>query len=334
MNNLLKLSAIPAVLLLAGCPSTPKSDVSLITTPTVSIPMVDGFSESDIQYSSNNVIVAPGLKQGISAEYQQKFADAVTKLVTSAGSEVVDRNLASRFIDEIHLKESMSDDDFTPYEGPLDAKYVVIPTLTNVTYSGEYQKARTSSSDGKTYHHPAECDYKGNIQATIDIRELPSMKRLTTVDLNNSETASIENPPRRSCDDENIVRGVLRNAAVGALTKGTDNYMTLTKFLGAQGVVTGAKRYDNKLYFETNLGRTSGAKPGDKVKVYMEIEGELAEVASGTLLDDKNVLQKKSYFLVDEDAQSASVKRGMKVMLSGDCTGLACTKAWIKDLSM
>jgi len=321
MKYSIKTIILTAISIVAvGCGSTLPA---LPTLPSVNLASIDGTSDKGFKVKSNNIIVAPGIKSNIPEYAQNLFTSEVTTIIIDSGSQVIDRRMAARFIDEIQLKENLSE-NYQAYEGPVEAKFLVIPTITDISYGGEYEKPYTSKNKkGKSTHHPAECGYAAKAKANVQIRELPSMKQIVSFNLMGNSSSRKENPPNRSCEEQNMYNGVVAGAISDLLEKGDDDYVTLTKYLGSQGLITGAKSFNGKLYFETNLGRSHGAKEEAQVAIYQMIDGEMVMIGEGEMVDARNVLSKKSYIKVDSDIAHL-IKKGMSVMLSGKCSGYLC----------
>lgn len=309
-------------ILLSACGSTPP--LALPTYPNVNIPALEGFSDNPESNTMERILVVPGVNKNVPASLQDSFANDVKNLVIDSGTEVIDRELAQRFVAEIHLKENLAE-EYEPYEGPVEAKFLVIPTITDYSWGSEYRKAYSSKTkEGKTIRHDPKCDYSSSSQGHVQIRELPSMKRVVTVNLSGSASSSQDNPSNRNCKESGIVNGVIETAIFSMLEKGDDNYINLAKYVGSQGLVIGAKIVDKKLYFETSLGRVQGAKAEEPVAIYQRLDGELVKIASGEMVNRDNIYNNKSFITVDEE-DAARIKKGMIVMLSGECKGWMCS---------
>ncbi len=315
------IALVASSIMVVGCGST---QPPMPTLPSVNIASIAGYNGDKFDIKNSKIIVAPGVKFNIPEHMQTRFANEIITIIGDSGSEVIDRKMASRFIDEIQLKENLSE-NYQAYEGPVEAKFAVIPTITDISYGGEYEKSySTTSKKGKTTYHAAECDYTAKTKANVQIRELPSMKQIMSFNVEGRASSSKENPPSSSCKEQSMYNGVVASAIGDLLEKGDDDYITLSKYVGSQGVITGAKSFDGDLYFETNLGRLHGAKEKAQVAIYQDIDGELVLIAEGEMMEAKNVLRKKSYIEVDSDV-APTLKRGMIVMLSGKCSGYMCS---------
>lgn len=325
------LTSLAAALTITACGST--APTALPTYPDFNIPALPGAPIDAANVQSNKLLVAPGVKSDVPSFIQSMFVDNMTAFVNESGSEVIDRQLAQRFIDEIQLKENLSE-TYEAYQGPVEAKFLIIPTITDYSWSSEYEKADSrKNKDGETIRYPAECDYTGKVKGNVQIRALPSMKQIISVNLTGRESGSKENPPSKKCDETSMINGAIKGAIADLLVKGDDDYITLSKYVSSQGMITGAKKAEGEIYFETNLGRLHGAKEEAAVAIYQEIDGELVKIATGEMVDKDNVFNSKSYIKVEGDSVER-IKRGMIVMLSGECTGFGCKwNSSIKNLT-
>lgn len=323
MNKKNLLVSMVTALTITGCVST-QSPTALPTFPDVNIDSLPGTPDDLDSIQSSKLLVAQGTKVGVPEYVQALFADSIREFVVDSGSEVIDRQMAQRFIDEIQLKENLAE-DYDAYEGPVEAKFLVIPTITSYSWGSEYEKSYTTKNKkGESTRHPDECDYTGRAKGNIQIRSLPSMKQILSVNLSGRKSSSQESPSSRKCNEGGMVNSVIKGAIGELLEKGDDDYVTLSKYVGSQGIVTGAKQAEGKIYFETNLGRIHGAKAEQAVAIYLKMGGELVKVAAGELVDKDNIFNRKSFITVEEEHQSR-IKRGMIVMLSGECTNMFCS---------
>ncbi len=323
MNKKSLLVSMVATLTITACVST-QPPTALPTFPDVNIDSLPGTPDDLDSIQSSKLLVAQGTKVGVPEYVQALFADSIREFIVDSGSEVIDRQMAQRFMDEIQLKENLAE-DYDAYEGPVEAKFLVIPTITSYSWGSEYEKSYTTKNkDGESTRHPDECDYTGRAKGNIQIRSLPSMKQILSVNLSGRNSTSQESPSSRKCNEGSMVNGVIKGAIGELLEKGDDDYVTLSKYVGSQGIVTGAKQAEGKIYFETNLGRIHGAKAEQAVAIYIKMGGELVKVASGELVDKDNIFNRKSFIIVEEEYQSR-IKRGMIVMLSGECTNMFCS---------
>lgn len=323
MNKKSLLVSMVVSLTITACVST-QPPAALPTFPDVNIGSLPGTPDDISSIRSSKLLVAQGTKTDVPEYVQTLFADNIREFVIDSGSEVIDRQLAQRFIDEIQLKENLAE-DYDAYEGPVEAKFLVIPTITSYSWGSEYEKSYTTKNKkGESTRHPDECDYTGRAKGNIQIRSLPSMQQILSVNLSALKTSSQENPSSRKCNDNGMVNGVIKGAISELLEKGDDDYVTLSKYVGSQGIVTGAKQAEGKIYFETNLGRIHGAKAEQAVAIYIEMDGELVKIADGEFVDKDNIFNRKSFIAIEEEYQSR-IKRGMIVMLSGECTNMFCS---------
>lgn len=333
MNNksLLKITVLASLIAtISGC-AKPLPSLKLV--PEIRLAALPNIQENQSSGHPLKIFLKPGHNKDESAYLQKQFAKEMNQIITTAGSEVIDRGLAARLAKEIEFKQ-LNSDNFAPYLGPEVADYVVIATVTDSSWSSKYHERDShTSKKGNTTVYPEKCEYDAKIKGTVEIRMLPSLKRIVSVNVKGSGSTKVENPRSRKCNEQSPVISALNEAIGSTFRPGDDNFMTLTKFIGAQGYITGAKIFDGQVYLETSLGRHLGATQDAMVKVYQMMDEELIEVAEGQILSNKNVLQSTSYIKVDQDVLPM-IKRGMIVKLSGECNGwIKCVNASLKNMS-
>ncbi|WP_371188705.1 hypothetical protein [Thalassotalea maritima] len=324
-KQIIKIASLTALAtLITACGTTPK--IALPTAPITNIPALSTWSD-DKANSENLQILVTSTKHK-----SDLFVSNVENIINTSGSETVDRNLAKGLQKEIEFAQQNAGAKAKPYTGEQVADFVIIADVTSVGWSSEYEPARSwTDKDGKSHTSAPYCSYKASAKGTLTIRSLPSMERVSYQQLEGSDISTQDNPASRSCDVKSYALGAMNSAVNDLMVQGTDEYQNLVKFVGAQGNIVGARTAEGRTYFETTLGRTKGAKAKLDVKIYQLIDGDLIEIAEGELLDDKNVLQKRSFVYVDEDVVPA-IKKGMIVKASGGCEGMfGCLDTIVKD---
>jgi len=293
---------------------------SMLTMPKYSIPGKGGVLET----TNMKIFLQSGENRNISKSLQANFRSSVEDVVTASGSEVVDRARAGKLIAELNLSSLDDDSGFGSYNGPDIADYVIISTLKKSTVASSFHKS-TSWTDkkGKTHTNPAYCSYSAKVGGTIDIRELPSLKRVNIINVDGSGSSQDHSYINRRCNRQGMMLGVTEEALQKTFVKGSSDFQLLTKYVAAKAHIVGARKFDGKVYLETNLGRTLGAEKGAQVNIYQTIEGELVKVTDAVFLGDNNIFSKRGFLKVDQDKLSR-IRKGMVVQLSGDCSGIFC----------
>ena len=311
-NNILSLPfALVLLAVLTACGSVPP----LLPAQKVQL----SGNGDDLKTSNMKIFLIEGENRNISSALQFNFRDIVADTVNASGSEVLDRELAQKIFGEIDFS-SMNSEGSDEYTGPESANFLMISTLKRSTAYGNYV-SRSSWTDkkGKTHVTPAYCKYSGNVSGKVEIRKLPSMKRVNIVDISGSASFQDVNG-NRSCNKRGMISGITDSALQQTLRKGNEQYKMITQHVGANAYVTGARKHDGKIYLETNLGRMLGAKKKIKVNIYQLIEGEIVEVATANFLDNNNIYAERAFLKIDQD-DFPRIKRGMIVKLSGDGGG-------------
>ncbi|PHS18190.1 MAG: hypothetical protein COA86_08590 [Kangiella sp.] len=291
---------------------------------------IDGRSDN-LETSNMKIVLLSGKHRNIAKPLQSDFRDVVSEVITNSGSEVVDRDIASTLIDELNLS-SLDSDNLAAYEGPEVADYVIIANLKRSASSSSYQKAITiSGKDGKSFTTPAFCSYKGNVKGTVDVRELPSLKRIDLINVQGSKTSIDTGVINRHCNKRDMKEAAINSALNDTFVKGTSAYVNLTNYVGAKAYIIGAKKHDGKFYLETNLGRALGAEKGALVNIFEIIRGKLVRVAEAEFLGDDNIYSDGGFLDIDED-DFPKIRKGMIVKISGDCSGFGCMGSLLKGM--
>jgi len=310
MKNVPRLIVVAILFVtIAACGSIPP----LIPFPKYQLEGDKGAK--DLKPSNMKIFLVEGENRNVARDLQYTFRDIVVDAVNASGSEVLDRDLAKSIFKEIDFS-SMNSEGSNLYNGPESADFVMFSTLKRSTAFGNYV-ATTSwqDKDGKTHYNPAYCGYSGQVSGKIEIRKLPSMKRINIIDISGSASFKDLNS-HRSCNKKGMLAGVTDSALQNAMKKGGHTYNMITQQIGANAYVIGARKHEEKIYIETNLGRMLGAKKKKKVIIYQLIEGEMVEIATAKFLDENNIYAERAFLEIDQD-DFPRIKLGMIVKLSG-----------------
>ncbi len=120
-------------------------------------------------------------KLGKQAELKTIVSSKIESLLMKNKVDLADRSKAKELAKELQLAEVKG---VSTYEGEQVADYVVIPNVTNVTFSRKYHEAYTSYDDkGKSYYHPARCVYESETTGYLDVYEMPALVATNRVEI-------------------------------------------------------------------------------------------------------------------------------------------------------
>ncbi|MBU5614488.1 hypothetical protein [Geomonas azotofigens] len=211
-------------------------------------------------FANNGNFVAEEADLGVS------LAGALEAVLTESKTvEIVDRNVAKKLQDEIKLAEM---NQTGAYEGPVVADYAISGSISNASFTHKFFEAtRNVDKKGRVTVTAPSFRYTANVEGTIKVYEIPSMKVVQVFKISDNkgrseETRSSQNYAER---DDDLVRGAGRDAVNSIKAE-------LKNRLAPQAYVIGKKIKDSTAILKVNLGEEKGAKPGDKCEIFTVTE--------------------------------------------------------------
>lgn len=192
-------------------------------------------------------------------------ASTLESLLGKGGVEVVDRTLASRLDEEIKLVEVRGSGS---YGGPDVADFALKVVMGHAGWSNRFVEASEyKDKKGQIVRTPASHTHEGSSKMTVRIYEIPSLRLVQEVGADGS-FKSDGNKAAASATDA----GALMRAATerGLTARRAD----LLNEFAAKGYVTERRTKGSDSIFRVMLGKASGAKAGDEVKIFSRKRNE------------------------------------------------------------
>lgn len=187
---------------------------------------------------------------------------AIEDMLGANGAEVIDRSVASKLGQELQLAEVKG---VAGYDGPALANFAVKPTITLAEHASSYVPASSyTDKKGKVYNTPASYAHKANVNISLRVYEIPSLRPVKT--LNGSGVNSISTSDRGSRD---LAVTMVRAATQDAL-KGTR--IDFLNIFAPKGYVLGRRESGKKSIFRISIGSEQGIVAGNRVMVFSEQE--------------------------------------------------------------
>jgi hypothetical protein len=200
-----------------------------------------------------------GLANAVDAHLGASLTKAVEKEFSSAGAEVVDRNLAGKLSDELKLAELQGSGG---YEGPQVAQFAIRGKLISAEYGARYYEATTWKDKKGEYHvNPAYFEHQARVTGSVSVYELPSLRLVTTVNV--GAGVSVTDP--RTPANRQTGASLLRSATGKAVS---DSDYLLKNLVAPKGYVVERRTDGTDSIFKILIGRGQGAKQEDKVVIY------------------------------------------------------------------
>lgn len=211
-------------------------------------------------FDNNGNQVAEGAELGLS------MAGKIEAVLTENNTvEIVDRNIATKLQEEIKLAEM---NQTGAYEGPAVADFAVSGSISNASFTHKFFEAtRTVDKKGKVYVTQPSFRYTANVEGTIKVYELPSMKVVKVFKVSDNKARSEETRSSQNYaeKDDDLVRGAGLDA-IGSIKNEIKNQMA------PQAYVLDKRIKDSTAIFRVNLGSEKGAQPGDKCEIFTVTE--------------------------------------------------------------
>lgn len=313
MNKYFLVAAI--TLGLFACGSTPPKHPELGLP--VNLQAAPSFSETAaVGTKTKSVIIVSGTKDRNYEEASEILSTQLRRVLGVRGIKVADRDIAAKLKDEIILAANKGSGR---YSGPDDVSFASIAFVDSVSVSGEYTpRISRKDKDGNSYWIDSNCNYKAKMTGRIEIREVPAMKLIKQINLEEGSSSKVDNPPNRSCPvSSQLVAGVLAELFAVATTQG-ESAADLLQVLSPESYIVGAYDLDGTIYYKTNLGASSGAKEGRKVELFTKAsDGRLLKFGEGSFISNEFADATGSFISVDKDVASM-IQRGTVIKIGVD----------------
>ncbi len=310
--------------LLTGCgasltlPKRPQEMTLVNLQPADVMPKLDGAELS----RRTRVVVMPSAESSTArgAGLPNVAASALETLLGAGGVEVIDRNKGNALQDEIKLADTLSDGSAPAYNGPEVADYAISVVMGTASWNTEFVPAFSyKDKEGKAITIPASHTHSGRSGMSIRVYQLPSLRLVTSVPAQGQVKATLQDRPASQSKGVQLMQsatedGVLR--ARGAV---------LNEF-SPKGYVTERRVHEKVSYFRILLGRQTGAKSGQVVRVYTierstdpltkRVTTAEAKIATGRI--SELVSDEYSYVVVDDEKEAARVRLGDIVRVEHD----------------
>lgn len=288
-----------AMLALSGCMGPPKVDPdSWRTVEMAGEPIKQAGGDGSRR---TRIVVLPseeaaGVPTG--ARLAPRATAAVEQVLSGGGVEIIDRNLAGKLDGELKVAELKGSG---AYGGPDVADFVVRVKMGSARAESSYVQPSsfTDKKTGKTTTIPGGWSNSGKSNMTIEVRALPSLKLVNTVQVegNVSET--------QQPGQGNAVSLVQSATDRGIQSKRTE----VLNIFSPKGYITERRVRKDESIFRVQLGKNTGSKPGDTVEIW-RANNYGDEIVVGTGEMSNLVGMEGSWMLVKDQKVANQVKHG------------------------
>lgn len=216
---------------------------------------------SNIDNSSFNLAIDSNLGNSLSINIESELSGVV---------EVIDRNIAQKFDDEIRLNELQNESNNID-DGSLDLpEYAISGKISNSGIrKNYYSKSCSYNKDGSVnYCKPAFYSFKASVHGILKIHKVPSMKLLKTIRFGGtqSKTKLVQGnsfyAPRLSSSE---INHLINKAGENAIHS---SRVSLKNFFSPKGYIMEKRINEDDTIFKITLGSFNGLSQGSKVIIY------------------------------------------------------------------
>ncbi len=271
------------------------------------------------KFDSNNIETA---KQ---AKLEESLAEYIENLISKNNlANILDRSSTKKLKDEIKLSEL---NQTGSYKGPQIADYAVSGSVSNASFSKKYKSSGVmyDSNTGALVSVPARYIYESDVEGSLKIYEIPSLKVLKNIKFSGYSTRQ-ENVKSDGLNIGSISfgkkdpglekdNGLVRKAAGDAI-KAVEPF--LKQALIKKGYILEKRVHEDKVIFKVSLGSNNGIKHGDNLEIVgkYEIENPItkeSEIEKRILAKGKvtNLINPKSCWIVlNKDKEISKIRLG------------------------
>jgi len=332
----LMLPAICGAALLSGCATTipnPNTFAKVSLKPTTVMP-----TKAELSNKNARVVVFSvddrDIKIAKSAKAGHTLSTELTKHISVTGAEIVDRSIAKKLQKEIALAELKGNND---YKGPNIADYAISGKVSTANTDASFTES-SSWKDKKGVWHtiPAKCTYSAEINATMSIYKLPSLKFAKSISVEGSVSTSEDTRNSNCSYSRSAQEGLVRSAATSAINKARTGFQN---YFAPKAYVLERRIKEDKNIFKISKGKTYGFTPDSEILFYQaeiannpitgEESIEEAVISKGTISD--RVGDKHAWIVVDDETASL-IKLGDYVKVEYEIGTMEVIGQTAKDL--
>lgn len=238
---------------------------------------------------------------------------ALEQILGAGGVEVVERSLAGKLDSELKLAEMRGSGS---YAGPDVADFAIRVVMGNAGWASTFVAASSyvNPLTKKTEFVPASYTHTAQSAMTLRIYQLPALKLVEQINTTGKVNLTSQQRAATNNDAVPLMRGATDD---GIKSKKND---VLNEF-APKGYITDKRVRDKKAIFRVQLGRNTGAKPGDPVEIWtmQKVGSSFDEVSLGKGRMSDIVGNEGSWILVDDEKVAARVRKYdyVKVKLGG-----------------
>ena len=252
---------------------------------------------------------------------QSLYIELERELSASGTVEILDRQIAEKFEDEIRLSE-LSEVSQTDEIELSVAKYAISGSLSNAQFTSRFvQTQRWVDKEGRTLIIPAHYNYQAYVSGILKIYSIPSMKVLKTIEFSDytrrSEDSSYYGDSYYPAD----VSGMLNRAGRSAIHSTRHEFKN---FLAPKGYVMEQRTDGSTSIVRVSIGSLDGLKTGEKVQIFtsestinpLTEEEEIQDIKIADGIVSNKLDEHRAWIIIDESTRAIKLGDYIKARYS------------------
>ena len=252
---------------------------------------------------------------------QSLYVELERELSSSGTVEVLDREIAEKFENEIRLSEMDADSQMSDLELSV-AKYAISGSLSNARFSSRFTQIRRWRDDeGKLYVIPAHYTYTASVSGILKIYAIPSMKILKTIEFSDNTSRREDSKFFGNNHYPSDVSGMLNKAGRDAIHS---TRLVFKNYLAPKGYIMEQRSDGDTEIVKVSIGSADGLKSGGEVEIYTiqsttnpftdEVETQSVKIADG--LVSNKLTPHRAWIILEEKTQEIKIGDYIKASYS------------------
>jgi len=313
------------ITLLTGCGASIDSIETYTPIPLERSPFMP--TKEELKTGKTKVVLTPiddrNFKLAQHANLGQSLYIELDKELSTSGTvEVLDRNIAQKFDEEIKLSELGQESRMDEVELNV-AKFAISGSLSNVQFISRFtQRQVYTDKKGKQYVTPAHYNYTAAVSGILKVYSIPSMKVLKTIVFSDYVSRREDS---RFFGNNHVpldASGMINRAGRDAIHSTRHAFKN---FLAPKGYIMKLRQKDeDEQIVQVSIGSLDGLEVGSEVHIYStissenplteEIEIETVKIADGIVSD--KISEHRAWIIIEEKTRNIKLGDFIKAKYS------------------
>lgn len=252
---------------------------------------------------------------------QSLYVELERELSASGTVEVLDREIAAKFENEIRLSEMDADSQMSDMELSA-AKYAISGSLSNARFSSRFtQTQRWQDKEGKVHVIPAHYTYTASVSGILKIYAIPSMKILKTIEFSDNTSRREDSRFYGNNHYPPDVSGMLNKAGRDAIHA---TRIVFKNYLAPKGYIMEQRSDGYTEIVKVSIGSADGLESGSEVEIYTvqsttnpftdEVETQSVKIANG--LVSNKLTPHRAWIVLEDKTQEIKIGDYIKASYS------------------